>query len=94
MEGKVYNIEVTNTTDTTVSNTYPYYPNTTTTTNPYTYTWWWGWSPTTVYKYQIKCPRCRKMNWLELDKITPCHNCKSQLKAVSKKADYEVPITE
>lgn len=47
-----------------------------------------------IYKYQIKCPvkTCKTMNWLELDKITPCINCQTRLKAVSEQADFEVPV--
>jgi len=61
------------------------------------YTSGYTWTYTTnVYLYQIKCPQktCRKMNWLELDKITPCNNCGSKLKAVSEIADFEVKVKE
>lgn len=75
-----------------------WYPGTTTGTNTatnsfsfYPYT---NYSTTTIYKYQIKCPvrACKKMNWLELDKITPCTGCSVKLKAVSQVADYEISI--
>jgi phage FluMu protein Com len=66
---------------------------------PYTnWSWpYWNYSvPTTIYKYQVKCPRCNTMNWLELDKITTCTGpkrlCGAKLKAVTKQADYEVPV--
>lgn len=61
--------------------TWPYYNTTWTYTN-------------TVYLYQVRCPRkgCRRYNWLELDKITPCSNCGSELKAVSKVADFEIEV--
>lgn len=48
--------------------------------------------PSTIYMYQITCPRCKKMNWMQLDVVTPCTKCKAQLKAVTKQADYEVPV--
>lgn len=52
---------------------------------------WWS-TPATIYKYQIKCPKCKKNNWLELDTITPCTKCSSTLKAVSKSVDYEIEV--
>jgi hypothetical protein len=55
----------------------------------YTTTLYW---PTTVYMYQLKCPKCKKMNWGELDKVIECKQCRSSLKAVSKKVDFEIPI--
>ena len=64
--------------------TLPYSPNTT------SYTYWYG--PRTVYMYQIRCPRCRKMNWCELDNVTSCKKCSAQLRAVSKRVDYDVAI--
>jgi len=56
----------------------------------YTYSY-----PTTIYKYQIQCPSCDTMNWLELDKITVCSKvkCKAKLKAVSAKADHEIEVS-
>jgi hypothetical protein len=58
-------------------------------------TWYYPYySPVTIYKYQITCPKrsCKTMNWLELDKITPCTKCGSKLKAVSEAVDFEVPV--
>jgi len=56
-----------------------------------TYTW-----PTTIYKYQITCPSCKKFNWLELDTIQECatKKCKAKLKAVSQVADHEIAVNE
>ncbi len=58
-----------------------------------TFDWYTVTSP--VYMYQIKCPKrgCKKMNWLQLDKIAPCANCGMKLKAVAEKADAEITIT-
>lgn len=60
-------------------------------TTPYV----WSYT-TTVYKYQVKCPvkLCKKMNWLELDKITPCSKCGAKLKAVSEQADFEIEVEQ
>lgn len=68
-----------------------YWTDTTTTSNTFDYTWTYS---TKIYMYQVKCPKrgCKKMNWLELDKITPCRNCGVKLKAVSEQADFEVPV--
>lgn len=73
-------------------------PYTTTTNLGWTYTpnyYYWS-TPVTVYKYQVKCPKqsCKKMNWLELDKITPCTKCGAKLKAVSEQAEFEIAIEE
>src|SRR3989304_4156882 len=57
---------------------------------PYTYSYWTY--PATIYMYQIKCPKCKAQNWLQLDMVTPCKRCASKLKAVSNKADFEIPI--
>lgn len=67
---------------------HPYY-------NYYPYTYWWPSYPTTIYKYQIKCPRCGTFNWLELEKIEVCRKpkCGAKLKAVTKEADFEVPVS-
>ncbi len=46
----------------------------------------------TKYMYQIRCPRCHKMNWCELDNTTSCTKCRAMLRAVSKRIDYDVPI--
>ena len=58
--------------------------------NP-TYTYW-GTYPTTIYMYQIKCPRCKKMNWAQLETIIPCIKCQARLKAVADVPDYTVPV--
>lgn len=54
----------------------------------------WYTYPTTVYMYQIICPkpRCKTSNWLEIDKMKECTKCGSMLKAVRAKADYEVEV--
>jgi len=64
---------------------------------PTTYYWWP--SPRTVYMYQLVCPECGQTNWGEIDKPVECSGrrlsgkpCKAVLKAVSKKADYEIPV--
>lgn len=49
--------------------------------------------PTYIYMYQIKCPKCKTMNWLKLDTITPCTKCEAKLKAVSEQAEYEIAVT-
>lgn len=50
--------------------------------------------PTYKYLYQIFCPKkgCKEANWLELDTMKECTNCGSMLKAVSKKAEYEIEV--
>ena len=50
--------------------------------------------PTTIYKYQVKCPKsgCKKFNWLELDVTTRCYNCGARLRAVSDVPDFNIPI--
>lgn len=50
--------------------------------------------PTTIYYYQIICPkpRCKTANWLELDTLKECSKCGAMLKAVKAKADYEVEV--
>ena len=62
-----------------------------TTTWPTTYYWSY---PYTKYMYQLTCPKrgCKTLNWCELDQTTTCKKCKSQLKAVSKKADFEIEV--
>lgn len=52
------------------------------------------WYPNTIYMYQIRCPKrgCKKMNWAQLDVITPCRNCGARLKAVSDQPDFIVPV--
>lgn len=61
--------------------------------NTSTNTIWYS-NPTTVYLYQIFCPKrgCKEPNWLQLDTMKECVNCGSMLKAVAKKADYEVEV--
>lgn len=48
--------------------------------------------PQTIYMYQIKCPRCKKFNWAQLEVITPCIKCQARLKAVADVPDYTVPV--
>ncbi len=67
--------------------TYPCSCNTT----PNIYTYWYP-TITTICKYEISCPKCSTKNWMELEIITPCKKCKSSLKAVSKKVDYEIEV--
>lgn len=54
---------------------------------------YYNWTPH-IYLYQIFCPKrgCKTTNWLQLDKVTPCVKCGSTLRAVSDRADFEVPI--
>jgi len=61
----------------------------TTSTYPYTYTW-----TTHIYLYQIRCPKrsCKSLNWLEINKITPCTGCGATLKAVSEQAEFEIAV--
>jgi hypothetical protein len=55
----------------------------------------WYTTPPTVYKYQVKCPKCKTNNWLELETTVPCSKCKCTLKATLKsKPDYEVYVGE
>ena len=55
-------------------------------------TWYYS-TPMTIYMYQLTCPRCKESsNWCQLDKSVSCKRCKATLKAVSTKADYEVPV--
>lgn len=63
----------------------PYNP--TSTTNSMLYT-----SPVYIYMYQIRCPNCEVLNFMQLEMITPCKKCKSKLKPTQKVADYEVPV--
>ncbi len=67
------------------NSTYGYYSNGTYYYYPYYY-------PTTVYMYQIRCPRCRKMNWAQMDTIVSCKKCSAQLRAVSKRVDFDVEV--
>lgn len=51
-----------------------------------------------IYMYQLTCPKCKKMNWGEIDKIVTCSgkigrkNCFAKLKAVKEKVDYEINV--
>lgn len=70
------------------SNTFNYYssiPNS-------TYYWWSYPTYITKYMYQIRCPRCRKMNWCEMDAIVSCKKCSAQIRAVSKRVDFDVEV--
>jgi hypothetical protein len=65
-----------------------------------------SWSYTSpVYYYQITCPKCRHLNWAEVDKIITCKGettarnnrtvaCKAKIKAVLEQVDYEIPVTK
>ena len=77
--------------------------NSNTTSASYSWDWyqtpstsWYYYSP--IYMYQLTCPRCKKMNWGQLDQITECsgnykgYPCKAKIKAVSRKVDYEVEV--
>lgn len=46
-----------------------------------------------VYLYQLECPKCKRSNWCELNKQVVC-KCKSVLRAVSEKVDYEIAVKE
>lgn len=64
-------------------------------TGTVTYPWTYGYAQTQyiyVDRYQIKCPKCSAMNFLQLDTITPCKKCKSKLKATQQQYDFEVPV--
>lgn len=98
-----YTIQVKTSDTTTISDTLDF--NYTTTHNCYygcnCGSSYWNWSPsiwysysTTKYLYQIKCPKCKKTNWLELDTVKECIKCDSTLKAVSKKVDFEIEIND
>lgn len=49
-------------------------------------------TPIYIYFYQIFCPRCETVNWLQLEQLKACKKCGSTLKAVSHKADYEIEV--
>ena len=59
-------------------------------------TYWYY--PTTIYMYQLVCPRCKTTNWGQLDILINCKGtykrkpCEASLKAVSKRAEYEVEV--
>ena len=74
---------------------------------PYYYNYSYITYPSTIYKYQIQCPKCKTMNWLQLDIITECtgyldketgpnrrkqSKCGASLKAVTRQAYYELPV--
>lgn len=75
---------------------YDWYPRT-------TYTSYVSWT-TTVYMYQLICPRCGKTNWGQIDTVVECSGelktfgskkrvkCGAKIKAVKEKVDYEVPV--
>lgn len=48
--------------------------------------------PSTIYMYQIKCPRCSTMTFMQLEFVTPCKKCHAKLKATTKQYEYEVPV--
>jgi hypothetical protein len=91
-----------------VSNTAGHYVNGQWVTGDYHWpdkTWWWPYKPyedttfkwinlpTTVYMYQITCPKCSTMNWCELDKVKSCIKCGHRMKAVFATSDYtEIPV--
>ena len=58
----------------------------------------WTWYTKTVYKYQLICPKCKTTNWGELDEIITCSGkagrkaCLSNLRAVSKPVDFDIPV--
>ena len=61
--------------------------------------WQWNYPsyyffPNTVYKYQLICPKCSTSNWGELDILVHCtgKKCDATLKAVLKKATFEVEV--
>lgn len=58
--------------------------------------WWptqhYTYGSTTIYMYQITCPKCATMNFMQLETIIPCKKCKSRIKATQQKYDYEVPV--
>ena len=87
----MYEVPVTTTgaANSSISNTYYEWPTYYSPTSTFTYSW-----PSTIYLYQIICPkpRCKTANWLEIDKMKECSKCGSLLKAVSAKADYEIEV--
>lgn len=48
--------------------------------------------PTTIYMYQIQCPKCDTKTFGQLDAVVTCKKCKSTIKLVSKVTDYEVAV--
>jgi hypothetical protein len=77
-----------------VSSTY-YRDDNTYTVPSYTYSTYWY--PTTIYMYQIFCPRprCKGVFWGAIDSIAVCPKCKSRVKVTdSPPPDYEVEVTK
>jgi len=59
----------------------------------YTYTYTY---PTTVYMYQVFCPkpRCKGVMWGQLNTTVTCPKCQSRIKLVNEpKPDYEVEVS-
>ena len=54
--------------------------------------------PVTVYRYQVTCPKCKHLNWAELDTVIWCAGktkkgeCNARLRVVSEVVDYEVAV--
>lgn len=58
---------------------------------------WWTWPNTnyfasTIFMYELKCPRCKTRNWGQIDAIVSCKKCTAKLKAVSQEVDFEIPV--
>lgn len=85
---EIINVNVSDTSD-----TYYWDPSWQTWTQPsysyYTYS-------ATVYLYQVKCPKraCKKMNWMQLNMVTPCKGCGAKLRAIKEEdqADFDIPV--
>ena len=66
-------------------------------TIPTSSTYSWSYT-TTVYMYQLICPRCFEPNWGEIDKVVTCKGkiskkaCGAKLKAIKEVVDFEVPV--
>lgn len=66
-------------------------------TYPSTNNMYWSYS-TTVYKYQLNCPRCDTANWGAVDEIVYCKGkkgrkaCGATLKAVTNTVDHEIEV--
>jgi phage FluMu protein Com len=77
-----------------------------TTTTEWSPTYWYNYNwATSIYYYQITCPKCKTLNWAEVDKIVACKgttqarnnrvvSCGAKLKAVLDTVDYEIPVTK
>jgi len=72
------------------------------TSGTYSYTY-----ATTIYMYQLICPRCKTTNWGQVDTVVECkgmlpsrirgrkvveEKCGAKLKAVSQPVDFEIPV--